>query len=503
MGATSLLILLCPCCADTGPGGMPEILVKAFQQRTNYQTAYFKFKRITNRPHVSRQVENFEARYSGDSVYLIDEGDDDGIRLKQPLTLEPLLGVSSACLPERIVVDRERDEWWVYHGGLNHLALSSEASRPVLSDVRSFGLYAKDIPDKTPVDMLQVLYDSEEYTRWQLTEEEGGVVVVSCRVLPESGEYKGHLECEWRIDPAKDFAIIQVMETVVSKEGKRALANRVDSQYVCRKGKWWPGKSEWTKPQSGYSCCIEYEQVEFDRPDHPQKIGPDLLGLPVGIVVYAPEFDDCGRYLGDGVMVDEADWGSINDQYDLGPLRAFWAKNRAMGDGDFPAWWQEEEFGLNGLEYTPDLWEAYVRRWMLKHTSTEHHHVPIPLSEQQINAAWAVLKDCRKIAMPFLMSSKQEHSAVEPALKPPETMHPSVGNNVKRTKSTTRTATEPRSGNALTERQRDDERRQRQLARLFAELKQRLEDLLRAPQRSEAATSRPMSAMARDSHVGG
>ncbi|MCZ6681695.1 MAG: hypothetical protein O7B26_00820, partial [Planctomycetota bacterium] len=256
----------------------------------------------------------------------------------------------------------------------------------------------------------------------------------------------------------------------------------------------WPRKSESVAPHSGYSYSIEYEHVEFDRPDHPRKIGPDLFGLPVGIGVYAPEFN--GRYLGDGEMVSEAAWGGIRDRYDPAPLRAFWTRNMASNRGTVPTWWGDERFALEGLAYTPDLWEVYVRRWILKYKYSQFYNIahPHPLSEQQINAALAILKDCRKKARPILESVSKELSAINKALG--SSSSPAPGESVEELEPKD-TEANRRKANLLARRKAKLEEPNPGIVRLFAELKQRLDDLLRLEQRAYAVNSRPSPVTAR------
>lgn len=185
-------------------------------------------------------------------------------------------------------------------------------------------------------------------------------------------------------------------------------------------GRWWPERCETTFAMGGNEV-FSFSAIEFGRKEHPKELRPDTLGIPPGIdavdrlnhVAGSPL--RVGKYLGGGTVVSKAEWHAhFKDQFDSGELVAYIEKAKAFGPGEYPRWWSagEDNFGLEQVARAPDLWEAYVRRWIIQHTYTDVSAGGAgnsnSLTESQIEAAWGILKDCRKRAAPIVQRLRQE-----------------------------------------------------------------------------------------------
>jgi len=466
---------------------VPEVLKRAHLARADYKTAYFRFKMTREWPGYARRVENIEARFVGDSVYLINSGDDDGIRLRDPKTGEPPLGVSYTCQSNKTVVNRETGETWRLQGSASAMGhRDRDYPKPDYVDVRTVGLSSHAIQRKTPREMLDVIGSGKtKIDCFRVKKKPNGTQIVTLvSETLESREVQGHLEYEWEICPDMGFAITHVKRTFVHPDGSREMVSEAFSQYTEADGHWWPRKTECTT-NAGVACTVEYEHIEFDRPDHPTELGPEIMGVPIGCPVSSSrETNDGGYYhyyLGDGVMVDKEEWKQIKDTLDLAPLHAFWNRQASLGRGAFPKWWDDAYGGLDPkrIAYEPDDWETYVRRWIMKRTPTEYYSVEKPLDEKQTRAAYAILKDCRKRAEPITLRVKKELSALEGKIRLIKTAiaarDKSAGNK-----------SDPNQARLTAARKRKAElERPKELEAIFSLLKKRLHELLTAPQRVE------------------
>lgn len=302
----------------------------------------------------------------------------------------------------------------------------------------------------------------------------------------------------WIIDPAKDDAIIEVRGYVVKPDGTRTLLDRTTNDYSRRDGRWWLKRTEYKSEKRGTLETNVFHQAEFDRKEHPKVINVDVLCLPAGVKV--ADFRDpppqrSGRpkyYAGAGQIVTEQEWNTMKDRIDLGPLHEFERDQLAYGNGLYPSWWQAdaETLGLEGVERNPHLWEAYVRRWILRYSaasagpvgSTESKTTK-PLSQSQVESAWTVYRDSirrvephvrRMAGMPGVALSLDTlpgENKSDDGIRP----QTSTGND-----GTRRTTTAPAGKPEPT-------RTEREVAELFERLKQRLNRLLQTEQDIEKA----------------
>ncbi|HWL93581.1 MAG TPA: hypothetical protein VNT79_08590, partial [Phycisphaerae bacterium] len=247
-------------------------------------------------------------------------------------------------------------------------------------------------------------------------------------------------------------------------------------------------------PRTGVKHTVVFHSAEFDRPNHSLDMTPDIWNLPAGVIVDS-RFDPAtglvesgdGRYLGGGVVISEDDWNQVKNQYDYSALQAFWERNSEIGSGPYPKWWAAAgaDFGLSAASANPDLWEAYVRRWILRHTPlhpSAGEEATQPLSDEQVTAAWGILKDCRRRAKPILRRMQEQDEAKNAGANAERT---DAGGQQELSAPTSapsgeKTATLRKSPRELT---KVPTRYEREINTVFELLKKRLAELLRENQR--------------------
>ncbi|MBK8269851.1 MAG: hypothetical protein IPK83_16780 [Planctomycetes bacterium] len=227
----------------------------------------------------------------------------------------------------------------------------------------------------------------------------------------------------WKIEPRKDYAIVEISGYVESSDGSRKLIEHMETTHQKIDGRWWPKKchAEFTK---GGSETLTFSAAEFDRKNHPSSLDVEIMGIPPGLNAvdrrnFSPDSGPLkmGRYIGGGSIVSVTEWHQTYEkQFDAGELASFIANANSLGKGKYPRWWSAgpESFALENVEYSPDLWEAYVRRWILRHSfqAIEAGNVSgsSELTTGQVEAAWSILSDCRKQAKPLLLRMQEKAS---------------------------------------------------------------------------------------------
>lgn len=269
---------------------------------------------------------------------------------------------------------------------------------------------------------------------------------------------------EWILDPELDDAIISVSTHVETADGQRKLLARAESKYERKGGKWWPCSGEIRSP-TGLNASWTFTGVEWEPSDFRQKLTPDAMDIPIGTLVYKAGFPgDEGvqemRYIGAGETIPQKKWDEMRDGVNLDAHKSFREKMRALGTGYYPSWWgaSSADFGIANVARQPDEWEKYVRRWIIRRSPARGYSPTEPLTEKQINAAWAVLKDCRRKA--GLIDTPVDVARVDAAASDSAGIKPPV------------------------ERGSD-----REVERLFHELQARLDGLLTSAQRADTLAS--------------
>lgn len=482
-----LVVCSCICFSLAMPvlaGEVPEALRKAHEKRMDFKTAKLEFRRTLKVPGMANRIRNCEAQLAGESLLLIDKGDDDGIGSRDPRTGEPSFGVADTCLPVRMVFDADAQQYWYLRGSEISVGVFNEGWQEPLGDIRSFGLFARDIQGKTPREMLDVTEKAD--LRWTVEVMEGDTVRVTGADRQKPGsEY--HREYVWEIDPTRDYAVTRCVEYQVARDGSRSLLAELNAEYSFNDGRWWPRHVDSICPSTGWHASVEYKHAEFDRENHPNKINVDILGIPIGTRVSGPATEPgpmpAGRYVGAGQIIPEDQWGDFKDDYDMGPHKAFIAHQNSLEHGFYPAWWQagEADYGIEDVAFKPDAWEAYVRRWIIKHSNGHDYKVPEPLSTRQIEAAWGILRDSRRKAEPIRKRVDEEVKAASERVRLlqqslDQQRKASAGDKVQDGESA-----EAKRLQAA-EKRLSEMKQPRELERLFGRLRQRLESILSSSQ---------------------
>jgi len=390
---------------------LPRVLQDAFEQRMKYKTAHFKVRREDFHDGNVSVVKNLEYQWAGDSLHYVDRGDDDGIRLVDQRTGNGYFGVRNACLPQEIVLDQKREKMWLHEGSYDNFNVNQAEHWLMYTDIRTVGLRMMEVQRTDPRQAFQLLKNDSQMRFSEQKIKAGLIRVIAVGSKHPDGSF---YDFEWDIDPEKGPAITGAREWITDDQGKRKIAGECTLDLMQVDGRWWPSRAEYLSPESGDRTVIEFQSVEFDRANHPAHIDMDTLGIPIGAPILGDPVLHRQRYLGNGNLVSEPEWNKVKDQYDTSALHNWFAKMNAMGRGYVPAWWDtpSETLGLDDLPNRPDLWGAYVRRWIRKHTTNEAWVVAEPLTEAQKNAAWDILADCRKKATPIRARLDSEAAAV-------------------------------------------------------------------------------------------
>lgn len=384
---------------------VPKPLINAITNRSRAKSAKLRYNvRLELDGYAVPRMEYWEDFFVGNSILREERCDPDGIRVRDPATGDATLGVTGSCLPERSLADLDSKIRWSHPAGVEHLTQYQRPLRPDYRDPRIAGLQAGWDQRMAPSDVLdEILKDKGPWT----VRAEGSLVRVASRLRNSNEE---STEVEWLIDPDKDYAVLSCQITRHEPNKPPTVSLKSVTDYAVQDGRWWPTRSETLSPGSKYRIVITFESVEFDRPDHPKKLTPDLLGLPIGVAVQKIGQKGVAKserlfYIGQGQTVSEDEWERIKQTFDLTARDAFYEQFRHRASrGHFPPWWDDASgsFGISDVAGKPDDWELYVRRWIVKRRPGATFEPVDPLDEKQINSAWAILEDCRKQARAIL-----------------------------------------------------------------------------------------------------
>lgn len=479
-------------------GEVPECLSKAFSRRMAFKTAYFEYTFESANPGVWLTPKHrYEARFAGAAdVYWTEFGDEDGIVSRNGLSGQPVFGGNYACSPMRCVrCNGGKDEWTIHDG---QMAVNARPTLDVgkniggraperLLDPRSAGLFPRAYSERSPADWLEDLQGGGH--QWSV-KKVNGLLEVTASMKEHAGAGGAFGVYVWKIDPKRDDAIVEFEGFAQEPDGSRKRLEHMTVDYQKIDGIWWPKRCE-TKFAKGGGEVFVFSKVEFDRKEHPSALGPDVLGIPPGLdavdrINHDPQSGRLamGKYIGGGTVVSRAEWESnYRNQLDLGELAAYEEKARSLGKGTYPRWWSSgtETFGIENVAHEPDLWEAYVRRWIIRQShdvvAAAGAKATDSLSLAQVESAWAILKDCRKRAAPILKRMRDERpdsstkSSDSPAGKERESATAKLKNQTGSTGTNTHSPTKKK----LT-------RYEQELESIFQSLKSRLNGLLTTKQ---------------------
>ena len=482
--------------AERPASRVPEVLRQAMLNRTFFHTARFNCRLEVDRNGWAPKIRNYEVSWGGTAFKLRDLGDDEGVtRFLDAESGEAALGLRGACTPEDRVVDFRNGEVWAHKSNSPFVGKSSIDRTPDCMDTRTVGLRAVSIQRKDVHGLLKMLEDDREM-RFKVTLLKAGFVQVIA--TGELHQDKSFFEYEWEIDTEKGPEIVLARETLVAGDGSRSLFSEMKVILGFFDGRWWPVEVEGSSPLT--RIRVKYDGIEFNRPSHEANISPDSMGIPVGAEVVIPGDPGRNYYLGGGVTVDRSTWEATKGQYDLRPLQAFHAQMRSGSAGDYPVWWNEPStsLGLEAASNRPDLWEAYVRRWVLKHTNHHTWRVNEPLTDAQKTGAKSILADCRSRAVPIRAKLDNERMRVLAQLVELEksnvflaTSAPSSYSGSDRKSDTSNSASSPPKPADRDEKEKRIAvlraraaalEKSPEIERLFDELKRRIESLLTSRQ---------------------
>lgn len=502
---------------------VPEALGRAFAQRMSFKTSNLHYDTKRRAPATGVLITHrYEYRSSGEDTYWYYKGDENGIRLIDPNTGQRVLGVRFSCSPKHIVRQNSTGDEWFRHDGEPNLRVIPVDRTPELfklNDPRSIGLSVQDIGDKTPSQWLEELQSLGAHWTQKKVD---GLIEVTLSTKPMHNDLGNpestYSEQTWVIDPEKGHAVVEVRNDDVDKGGVRKERLRTQNKYELVDGRWALKRCEVRSAKDGVIESHEFKKIEYDRSEHPKRIDPDILNLPPGIKVgdlrHSQGSHDgrlvMSRHLGGGHVVTDEEWKEeYKSQYDEDAIRFFeLSEVRTFGNGQYPNWWGDGEktLGLDGVAYDPDMWEAYVQRWILRHNhdtvaAAKRSASDLALSAAQIEAAWAILKDCRKRAEPVQRKKAEWESKIAAnttaAEKPNPAKQPEAPASGAAAASTSddrgTSASQPGTGageaNAARRAQAPN-RFDRELGDIFEQLKQRLNGLLRTKQISGESTKK-------------
>lgn len=443
-------------------GEVPDALVRAFRQRERFKTARFQYELRYTGGHLKGHGGRYESSVANEAVawtrfsYSFRAGEAD----------------YSAGGYRQTIIDRGNQVRW-RRGRKDRWVGRSDAleTDERLPDPRSFGLSLCSFREKSPMELLDVMRTMPGTWR---TSKEGRVVVVT-HLFP-FGDQEPHPETVWRIDPDKDNAVTDVSVFFVDASGQRERRSYVTTTYQRVDGHWWPLKIE-SNDLSGYE--VEFGTVEFDRPEHPKELTPDIWQMPVGSQVISEDahgvtdgHEVARRYLGSGKSASAEEWEAAQVATDRAAIDAFEQYSRGVryrSDSGIPPGMDSE---ARRATPDPDEWEGYVRRWIIQHStdasgSGDGTMKANALRPEQVTAAWGILKDSRRRAASILLRAKRDQatntSGVKEVVGPPMPVEPT---------------SRPASNNALGVIAKRSDRDARELDRIFDSLQRRLSGLL-------------------------
>lgn len=480
------------------------LLERAFHQRLGFSTARFKMRVEHTRQDRLSYVKNLEVNLADENWTVRNTGDDHGL-VYPPQAGQTdegaQVGVGGAFVPLVHFLDGSTEDWFFFADLAHSVVYTPGHSMPDFVDPRTYGLRAIVIQRKDPEQMADMMFASGKIQYSERLLSDGIVKVIGHKPADSPKGYAS--DYEWDIDTKNGPSVLTARQFVTHSDGRRELAAESTNHLSLIEGRWWPIRTDTTIHSSGLGFKVEFTSVEFDQPQHPKRLTPDSIGIPVGLPVR--KAGDAGNfyYAGKGEIIDEATFQRDQSKFDLAPLTAHTLQARIRGYGQFPDWWNATDglFGLKDVADRPDLWELYVRRWVMKRSANAAENVIEPLTHEQKTAAKGVLDDCRKKAQPVRARLDEELATIGKAIlehertlgiAPAEGTVVAITNKSVPQNPTKESATKAsdmsggmdavkqlaalRSRRAALEHSPD-------MQRLFDELKQRLENLLTSRQR--------------------
>lgn len=388
------------------------LLERAFLQRMGFETARFKIRVVHTKRDRLPHVQNLEINLADNDWTIRNTGDDHGL-VYPPQAGQvdegAQVGVGGAFVPLIHFLNGKERNWFSFADGARSVVYTPGHILPTFVDPRTYGLRAIVVQGRSPKEMADIMTTASGTIRYSEKALKNGIVRVSGHQPARSPKGR-EFDFEWDIDTKNGPTVVAVREFVIHPDGRRELAAEATNNLSLIEGRWWPMRTEIKVYSTGRSFSVEFLSVEFDHQEHAKRLSPDSIGIPVGLPVRMAGETGKFFYAGKGKIIDEATFERDKSKFDLAPLSAHTLQARIRGFGQFPAWWNSTDglYGLEGVADRPDLWELYVRRWVMKRSPNSAEYVIEPLTDEQKTAARGVLDDCRKRAQPVRMKLDAE-----------------------------------------------------------------------------------------------
>lgn len=398
---TLCLLFLLLGCEGEHDSKIPAPLRQAFEARMNIRTLRANYRDMT----IARDetyVRNFTLSIDTKGDMLIDiSGDDDG-KVLPTRGGGAGFGTDAFYSGMRVVTELEARRTFFHFGASDSLHANKLSRQDALAgNPLTCGLRTSYADHPGPVtDIL-----SKWETDYKFKVEESGPLIL---VRAESVKPPAH-EVKWTLDPRKDYAILRMEARDPSNKDVPSFL--AESHYEQLDGRWWPVR---TQLSAGGSIVriLTCESAEFDRPEHPQKFRGIEELAPPGVSIFdraglCKEQPRPGRvhYMGNDRFVTEEAFEAARQEVDLAAYKE-WLANVEKNAKKYPDWVTDPsgQLGLSEVAGRSNLWEAYVRRWILIHSDPSIGDSPAGragvdlLDERQNRAAWGIFGDCRQRA---------------------------------------------------------------------------------------------------------
>jgi hypothetical protein len=246
---------------------------------------------------------------------------------------------------------------------------------------------------------------------------EEGLQIVTARALES--------EVTWWIDPQRGWNVVR---TAFAHAGKPMSEQRITLREF--DGRWFPACVEEVSPAAGESeprRVWEVLYAEFNRPSHPQELGPADIGVEPGRPVRVYERQDAlpQRAYWDGLNLVSADEFAqrvrAGERFE-GPARV---RERARNAARIERLEQLAERGLIEPSALPPplaarfgtrlarsvrsfetAWEKYTREFIRRHS----------LDNDQIQKAWSICRECQELAREYVSRKRADLEKLEKRL---------------------------------------------------------------------------------------
>lgn len=386
---------------------VPDALRRSLELRRSFQTAEMRYRLKLVGPW-GDNFRNFESRIAGASYMVIDRGDDDGIITYSAHTGLPNLGIRGACAPVLELVDRSSGSAWYFQEGSGSATSQTPAEATAL-DIRTIGFEPFPLISDPSVMIENWKQFFPSPGHWRVQESGHFTQVVAERDFDVKQAPKHRQRWVWTIDPSRDDVVVSIVIEVALQDQAPRTWGKGETTYKRIDGHWIPcAFTGWREGKKDEVLRAEYELLEasLDKEHHPRTLTVDMLKIPEGTFVGSPSGGRRDVRVWNGNSpVSREEWLGTKRPPANQSVDTTLAGRQKADHYRYPAWWYDDA-GLNGLKGVPtdpNEWEAYVRRWCIRHEA----------NEKQRTAARGILDDCRKEARAYLEKHRPELEKLE------------------------------------------------------------------------------------------